>query len=810
MIEVVKAKKYYNRFKRNRVTAIDNTTLSFGDSGLVAILGNSGSGKTTLLNMIGGLDRPDSGKIFVNGKRMNGLFSGHTDNIRNKNIGYIFQNYHLVDDMTVFDNVALPLRMLGVRKKEKLKENVNYALEKVGLYRYRNRPATALSGGERQRVGIARAIVKNPGIIIADEPTGNLDSGNSLEVMNIIKTISKEKLVILVTHERELAEFYADRIIEIVDGKVVNDYVNEREEALDYRIDNHIYLKDFATQEKGSSKGMNLSYYSDGSMDLDVTLVLRNGNLYIQTNGKKTEVVDDDSAIELIDDHYHALSKEEAERNNFDYTKLDTGLKRLRYHSIYNIFNLFINGARKILNYPILKKILLLGFVVSSMFIMYSASSYIGINTVTDDEFVQENKFNLRVKNNGNTVEEFLATERMDSIRYVIPGSGKVNVVFDYSDYYYQTSNAQDNLSASLAGSSLLDESMLVAGRLPENGYELVIDKMVFTSNNTFQYGSAVMVGLKDAESFIGKKCSIGQLTNKFTVVGIVDQMSPSVYALDDSLFNIVWKSGSEGSNYGDENNTANVTPLSEMKGWISISYGRYPENPYEVIVPNDYLYNYWLWWTFPGKINGHELTIVGFYYSETDNAVFVTDECYRYKYISTTSNMTVCPEDKEAVIAHFQEQNKEIVDTYADAQREYMNGISETVKRTMLIAAIVLGISLVEIFLMLRSSFLSRVKEVGTLRAIGLKKADIYKMFLGEILVITFFTSTLGFAVMGYILNNLTQYQFFANQYVFDKRVILISVAVVYVSNILFGLMPVFFTMRKTPAQILARTDVD
>ena len=91
----------------------------------------------------------------------------------------------------------------------------------------------------------------------------------------------------------------------------------------------------------GSSKGMNLSYYSDGSMDLDVTLVLRNGNLYIQTNGKKTEVVDDDSAIELIDDHYHALSKEEAERNNFDYTKLDTGLKRLRYHSIYNIFNLF-------------------------------------------------------------------------------------------------------------------------------------------------------------------------------------------------------------------------------------------------------------------------------------------------------------------------------------------------------------------------------------------------------------------------------------------------------------------------------------
>ena len=127
-----------------------------------------------------------------------------------------------------------------------------------------------------------------------------------------------------------------------------------------------------------------------------------------------------------------------------------------------------------------------------------------------------------------------------------------------------------------------------------------------------------------------------------------------------------------------------------------------------------------------------------------------------------------------------------------------------------MIIAAIVLAISLVEIFLMLRSSFLSRVKEVGTLRAIGLKKSDVYKMFLGEILVITFISSTIGFVIMGYVLHSLTQYAFFANQYVFDKRVILISVAIVYVSNILFGLLPVFFTMWKTPAQILSRTDVD
>ena len=183
-----------------------------GSTGLVALLGPSGCGKTTLLNVIGGLDKVNSGKVFVNGQRITRRSSGRIDKIRNLSIGYIFQNYNLVENMTVFENVAVALRMAGVKDKKEIEEKVNYVLEKVGMYRYRNRYADMLSGGERQRVGIARAIVKNPAIVIADEPTGNLDSKNTLEVMNIIKSISQEKLVILVTHEESLAKFYASRI----------------------------------------------------------------------------------------------------------------------------------------------------------------------------------------------------------------------------------------------------------------------------------------------------------------------------------------------------------------------------------------------------------------------------------------------------------------------------------------------------------------------------------------------------------------------------------------------------------------------
>ena len=198
MIKIEKVNKYFNRRRRNEIHIINNTSLELENKGLVAILGQSGSGKTTLLNAIGGLDKVSKGKIYINGKKITRRRTNTVDKIRNLNIGYIFQDYKLIENMSVFDNVAISLRMIGIKNKKEIEKRVNYVLEAVNMYRYRNRPAQMLSGGEKQRVAIARAIVKNPSIVIADEPTGNLDSKNSLEIMNIIKAISKEKLVILV------------------------------------------------------------------------------------------------------------------------------------------------------------------------------------------------------------------------------------------------------------------------------------------------------------------------------------------------------------------------------------------------------------------------------------------------------------------------------------------------------------------------------------------------------------------------------------------------------------------------------------
>ena len=231
-----------------------------------------------------------------------------------------------------------------------------------------------LSGGERQRVGIARAIVKNPNIVIADEPTGNLDSKNSLEIMNIIKAISKDRLVILVTHEVELAKFYASRIIELQDGTVLKEYENTDSKDLDYRIDNKFYLKDFEKHENINKGNVNIDIYSQKEDNLNLKIIVKNGNIYIKSNLQKVEVIDETSSIELVDDNYKKIDKTIYQEYNYNLKDIINPNIKQKYSSIYSIAKSIINGFKKIMNYSILKKILLIGFFVSAMFVVYSLS----------------------------------------------------------------------------------------------------------------------------------------------------------------------------------------------------------------------------------------------------------------------------------------------------------------------------------------------------------------------------------------------------------------------------------------------------
>ena len=219
----------------SRVEALKGITLQFRKSEFVSILGQSGCGKTTLLNIIGGLDRYTTGDLVINGKSTKEFKDRDWDSYRNHSVGFVFQSYNLIPHQTILSNVELALTLSGVSKSERKKKAIK-ALEAVGLGEQIHKKPNQLSGGQMQRVAIARALVNDPEIILADEPTGALDTQTSVQVMEILKKISKDRLIIMVTHNPDLAEKYSTRIINILDGKITGDsnpYSIEEEEKED-------------------------------------------------------------------------------------------------------------------------------------------------------------------------------------------------------------------------------------------------------------------------------------------------------------------------------------------------------------------------------------------------------------------------------------------------------------------------------------------------------------------------------------------------------------------------------------------------
>ena len=221
MLKLKNIKKNY-KTDFGDVEALKGITLNFRKSEFVSILGPSGCGKTTLLNIIGGLDRYTSGDLLINGKSTEDFNDRDWDNYRNHSVGFVFQSYNLIPHLTVFENVELALTLSGV-KKEKRNKMVKDALEKVGIADKLKVKPNQLSGGQMQRVAIARALVNNPEILLADEPTGALDTKTSIQVLDLLKEIAKERLVIMVTHNPDLAKTYSTRIISLLDGNVISD-----------------------------------------------------------------------------------------------------------------------------------------------------------------------------------------------------------------------------------------------------------------------------------------------------------------------------------------------------------------------------------------------------------------------------------------------------------------------------------------------------------------------------------------------------------------------------------------------------------
>jgi len=231
--KVIEVKKLYKLYKvgESHIRALDGVDFSIHKGEFCAIVGTSGSGKSTLLNMLAGLEKPTKGEVIIANEHMERLKENELVRFRRNHVGFIFQSFHLLGMLDAKENVALPLTFQGMNKKERLEKAVKI-LDMVGLPKHKNHLPNQLSGGQQQRVGVARALVVDPDIIFADEPTGNLDSKTSKEIMQLMQEVvhKQNKTLVMVTHDNQLAE-YADRVFHIIDGKIVkivDNRTNER------------------------------------------------------------------------------------------------------------------------------------------------------------------------------------------------------------------------------------------------------------------------------------------------------------------------------------------------------------------------------------------------------------------------------------------------------------------------------------------------------------------------------------------------------------------------------------------------------
>jgi len=823
--------KYFNKKKTNEIHVINNTTLEFPDKGLVCILGPSGSGKTTLLNIIGGLDKIDSGEIIFKNYKIKKYNARKWDLIRSKHFGYIFQNYLLLPDLTVYENLELVLKMFNLDKEE-VEKRIEYALSAVGLEKYKKRKASKLSGGQQQRIAIARALVKSPDVVIADEPTGNLDEKNTIQIMNIIKKISKECLVILVTHEERIANFYADRIIRVLDGKVVSDkFVNHNDTLASYDELN-IYLPEFAKKVIDTEE-VRVNYYYPSINEknkINLNIIYKNNTFYIQSLDEEVKIsfVDKNSEIKVIETKRPQLDLNQVYEIDYYLPKIINKGKKFK-----QVINLKDNFKLALSRFGKLRKLQKLFFFVmffASIMITIGFTTFIASKKIDEEKFLFFNR-NIVIVDKGYN-EDVLDVLNEEEFPLMDPN---LSIVTYYKNLYF---NRNDTINATNIGTIIpvdVVSNLKIYnnyGRLIENPYEVLIDKylvdLLLESDN---FKSA---GIKYYDQFLGLKFSLNQENNfesdTFTIVGIVDNDNPNLYVDKETYKNSIITIYSRNTLYLDVNfksinsiqasyyyeivnsEVGNIKmPISEFtfsssKAFISPSAYISIKNLYNDFTlyfkKGKYSYNY-------GILVDMQLKIVGVIdiSKSEEKVIFVTEEFTNDFYTEILKNqdyMYIYSSNPDNLITRLIEKGYKAM-TYYDFEmkRQLVDGSNIGL---YIFSLVILGFSLVFLFFLIRSSLMSRIYEIGVYRALGISKLNVYKIFFIEIFTITLFTSLIGI-----MLVNITIIRINAMQKLiyYPFYIPLLSFIFIIFVNSVIGLLPVTILLRHTPANILSKYDL-
>lgn len=509
-IKIENIKKTFNPRSRNRNQVLKGVSFDLPDNGLVAIFGKSGSGKTTLLNILGGLEKQDGGRIIIDGENV----AGKVDKIRNAKIGFIFQNYYLERGYTISEIMRNAMLIAGFKDEAEIKRRSEEVLKIVDMERYKNKQGDALSGGQKQRVAIARALIKGADIILADEPTGNLDAQNTIKVMEILKEISKTRLVVLVTHEITLIKNYADSYIQIVDGQLVEDA--SLGEVINYETEvNNIFVDE--NKARGyKAESLDIELFGDPITEKDkIQIVNDKGELYIKA-GKNVTVLDNTSERHLV---FRGTETDEREARRtgaaVSFAKSDTKHNG-RLFSFKSIFRLFRSGGEEKVysTANIFKQIFIVVMAVAMCF--FSFFAFEAMNTVVQNKPLGENSVYA-------SMSSYSEIRRLNEDLYENIDFFEMN--YAEGDFAYNNLQSLSGISAQYAPKSLsMDETEesigLQFGEMPQEKEVLITRGLAETLKNELR--------LKELQS--DNSLTLMLFEKDYRISGIVAGNEPYVY----------------------------------------------------------------------------------------------------------------------------------------------------------------------------------------------------------------------------------------------------------------------------------------
>ncbi len=833
----------------NTVHALKGINLEFRKSEFVSILGQSGCGKTTLLNIIGGLDRYTSGDLVINGKSTKDFKDRDWDAYRNYSIGFVFQNYNLISHQSVLSNVELALTLDGVKKEERRKRAIK-ALEEVGLKDQINKKPNQLSGGQMQRVAIARALVNNPDIILADEPTGALDTETSVQVMEILKEISKDRLIIMVTHNPELAEKYSSRIIKVLDGKVINDsnpYDSEKEEKVKAEGKTRKPSMSFFTALSLSlnnlmtKKGRTLLTAFAGSIGIIGIALIMSLSSGVQNYINKVEedtlssypITITKETIQMAE-MMEAMMTEELE----DIEKIDKNAKKIYSHNIMG--NMFTTLTAKVQTNNL------------EAFKDFLENEDIAINEASNAiQYSYDLNINLYKENTDDGILQVNPSQVMSSLGYEISGEAAQMMVMSTDVWVEMLDNKE----------LIKSQYDVLAGRFPEkyNEVMLIVDEYNRVSDYTlYTLGLLDMKTLQENyQTMITGGTIEKEDTKEFTFEEILNLKYKLVLNTDYyEKVNNIWVNKATDETYM-KNLLANAEDIS-IVGIVRV-------NPESVVTASTGMIGYTvdLKEYVINKINESEIAkeqkanpevnvLTGIPFAQTTGMAILTEE--EKAYIATLS-----PEEQVAVMSQYSSvqaityesvlnslgiidlaspvainiypkdfeskdkitlaidkynKGKEEADQikYTDMVGTLMSSVTSIVNTIsyVLIAfvAISLVVSSIMIGIITYISVLERTKEIGILRAIGASKKDISRVFNAETFIIGLTAGLLGIGVtlllnipINMIIKHVTG---ISNLSMLPIKGAIVLVLISMLLTVIAGFIPAKVAAKKDPVEAL------